>query len=333
MVFTQATDFWRLSWLAGPAVLLAALAAALWPAGPPEDASQPQPDSVQAGRAQAPAPAGALPLDVRAGPLEAALRQAPPRCPLQTLEVALGSQPARPACVDTTRISQTGNVRSYLAAGSGHAAWALRVEVAGGSLMRVTLRAGDGAVYACEGEACRGLQWAHQGTRGLRSLQLDAVKLVQVGSAPAAEAAVSGRLDIPSDDAFTAPACDGAAVSLHAPDGSAQRFCGQGGAGVELTDAGFYTYRFEDAEGRSLAISVDAEQRVSEVRYGPWSCRGTACSGATASSVAPGREWAERSFHFGRTPLFGGGAGPDGRALAPALFIEGSLMLPATGEP
>lgn len=311
------------TWLALLAVGLAAAAAVLWPASPPP--------------ADPPGAAPGLPATVRvvvADPAQppvapAALPPPAAACPLQRVEVSAAGRPARVACLDATRISQTGNVRSYLAAGSGHAAWALKVDMAAGRLLAVRLREGGGAEYACDGESCQGLQWSGQGHRGARSLRLERVALVQAGLPGQPAASVSGQLEIPAEDAFSAPGCEGPAVLLRAPDGRAHRFCGQGGAGVELTDAGSFTYRFEDAEGQTLAVSVGADQQVAEVRYGPWACRAAACAGATASSVSPGGEWSGRSFVFGQTPLFGAAEAAGGRAAVPQLVLDGSLALPS----
>ena len=326
----QASAFRRVSRLALLAVGLAAAAAVFWPAGPqPAEPAEPSSAAVQDLAPTAAAVVVALP-QAPAGPAGRHTPRSPaPACPLQRLEVAAAGQPAVVACVDATRLSQTGNVRSYLAAGSGHAAWALKVDVAAGRLLAVRLREGSGAEYACEAEACQGLQWSGQGGRGGRSLQLERVALARAGTSGQPEVNLTGRLEIPAEDAFSAPGCDGPAVMLRSPDGRAHRFCGQGGAGVELTDAGGFTYRFEDAEGQTLAVSVDADQRVAEVRYGPWACRAAACTGATASSVAPGGEWSGRSFLFGHTPLFGSADAADARAAVPQLVLDGSLALPS----
>lgn len=330
MQVRQALLVRRVSRLALLAVGLAAAAAVLWPAGPerldpPGPASAALPGNVPTAAALAEALPRAVEVSVGLAPPP----QPAPACPLQRLEVAAAGEPARIACLDATRISQTGNVRSYLAAGSGHAAWALKVDMAAGRLLAVRLREGGGAEYACEGDACQGLHWASQGHRGVRSLELEQVVLARDGRLGTPGATVSGRLEIPAEDAFSAPGCDGPAVMLRSPDGRAHRFCGQGGAGVELTDAGGFTYRFEDAEGQTLAVSVDADQRVAEVRYGPWACRAAACTGATASSVAAGGEWSGRSFLFGHTPLFSTADAAEARAAVPQLVLDGSLTLPS----
>ncbi|HSI61138.1 MAG TPA: hypothetical protein VLA16_26510, partial [Ideonella sp.] len=108
---------------------------------------------------------------VRAAPAQAAQlaatpREAAPACPFQQLEIALaGAAPLR-ACVDATRVQQNGGVRSYGAAGSGTAGWALQVDVAGGAVLKASLQAGDGRRFGCEGGACAGLGLGRHDARG-----------------------------------------------------------------------------------------------------------------------------------------------------------------------
>lgn len=253
-------------------------------------------------------------------------------CPIQSVRIAVAGAPPQVVCVGTTRVRQLGSVRTYEVQAGGVEGWVLQVDVAGGELVKAGLAARDGRRYTCEAAQCSGLSLGRHDTRGVRSVTLEGLVMARAAAAAdpadstAQTAQVSGRLSVPSDDQVPGLACTGPSVSISAPDGSMQKFCGQGGAGFEVADDGSRHYRFQDHEGQTLTVSVAPDQRVSSVQFGAFACRGSACGGASTNTAQPGNDMAERSFYFGRTPL--GDATAPARS-TPALIVDGTLVMPA----
>lgn len=310
----------RLALLLAAAALAAALAGwAAWQ----QPAAQPVP-------APAPQPASAAVPTVAVGPAASQVAIAPPRCALQSLALTpAGGEPAT-VCMDATRVHQTGSVRRYEIGAADADGWTLAVDTVQRRATRVTLQARDGRRYACETSRCAAAVQVDERASGqARALVLSGLRLATVGATPAGtapELRLDARLAIPPEDSLPGLACSEAGVTMQAADGSAQRFCGQGGSGVELADDGQRRYRFEDHEGRTLRIDVDAAERVTAVDWAGHGCRGAACSGAATQSAEPANALAQRRFSFGRTPLYAGAG-----STRPTLVLDGTLVMP--GQP
>ncbi|BAL95381.1 hypothetical protein RGE_20400 [Rubrivivax gelatinosus IL144] len=303
------------------ALLLAATAAAAlagWAAWQrPSGAPVPAPETAVP---RTPAPEAIAP------PAPALVAAAPPRCALQSLVLTpAGGEPAT-VCMDATRVQQTGSVRRYEIGAADADGWRLAVDTVQRRATAVTLRARDGRRYACEAGACAAAVQVDERASGqARALVLSGLRLAAVGATPA-ELRLDARLAIPPEDQLPGLACSEAGVTMQAADGSSQRFCGQGGSGVELADDGQRRYRFEDHEGRTLRIDVDAAERVTGVDWAGHGCRGAACTGVGTHSAEPANALAQRRFSFGRTALY---AGTD--HARPVLVLDGTLVMP--GQP
>lgn len=297
-------------------------------------------------------PARTVLVDAAPADAEAALVDC--RAPMQALTLALGPGAPLTVCAGATQVRQMGSMRSYLAQDGGRQ-WVLQVDTAGGEVLRVALQGRDGRAYACEGSDCAGVTLGRHDARGTRQVTLRSVALraggvtaeigaeaassaeargptastgtAGAGTADAARAMVSARLAVGADDQLPGLACTGPTVAISAPDGASQKFCGQGGAGFDIADDGTRTYQFQDFEGRTLAVKLDAQHVITRVSYGPYACEGTACTGASMSAAEPDNDAAERSFFFGRTTLFEAG----GSSKRAGLQLNGSLVL--QGQP
>ena len=244
--------------------------------------------------------------------------------------------------MDHTRVQQNGSVRSYIVNAGSADGWALQIDMADRQLLRASLSSRDGREFTCETSTCQGQATLGRATVGsAASLRLLRLRLLRT-SAPDSRAPVAGAeplsgsliiqasLRIPAEDQLPGLACTGPSVAISSADGSVHRFCGQGGSGIELADDGQRHYRFQDHEGRTLAIAIDKAERVVGVSMDQHACIGSACTGASSSSAEPGNDLAERSFFFGRTPLFEGGrAGSQGATRPPARLLEGTIVMPA----
>lgn len=307
--------------LAAAALVAVALGLALTdPDGGPPTAARP---AAAAAPAQVPAqpPLAA----VGTGPIAATaadVAPGPAPCPLQSMQLALPGAPVRTVCMDATVVQQTGSVRSYVVRAGDAQGWTLTIDMVERSVAGVSLQARDGRTFRCERPDCVGdVALSASGTAATGHITLRDLRLAGPG-----EAILHASLRVPSDEQVPGLACTGPSTTISAPSGAAHRFCGQGGAGVEIADDGQRHYRFQDHEGRTLAITIDAEQRVTRIAWGGHACQGRACSGASTSSTDPANDLAERSFFFGRTALFEQGAGT---AAKPALILDGSLVVPA----
>lgn len=322
-------------WVKVAAAVLAAAAAGVGVVRLGDPTPDPIPQAPAPATATAPAPAvPAAPVAV-AAPVVAEATTAP-ACPIQSLQLALDGQPARTVCMDATLLQQSGSVRSYVVRAGDADGWNLQVDLVERAVHSVVLRARDGRSYQCAGSGCAG-RAVVRGTSpgGVGTLALQNLRLAPARSAAAAATAGAGlavihaSLRVPSDDQVPGLACTGPSATLSAANGTLHRFCGQGGAGVELADDGQRTYRFHDHEGRMLVIALDAQQRVMGVAWEGHACRGEACRGVSTSSVDPDDALAERSFHFGRTELVRGTGDP--RADRPpetTIVLDGTLVMP-----
>lgn len=321
-----------LHWALAAAAMVAAAAAGIGLARLGDDAPAPAVPAPMA------APAATLPAAAatpsRAVPTAVAPEAAVPAtaCPLQSLQLALDGATARTVCLDATVLQQTGSVRTYALRAADAQGWSLRIDTAERAVLSITLQARDGRAYVCRGLQCTGqaslleAPGAGAGQIVLRDLQLAAQASLPKAPQPAAAAGVavvSARLAMPSDDQTPGLGCPGPGISIGNGSGAARRFCGQGGTSVELADNGHLVYRLQDHEGRTLAIAVDAQQRVAGVSWEGRSCEGARCSGASTSSTDPSDAMAERSFFFGRTVLF------DAGKATPAVVLDGTLLVPA----
>ena len=314
--------------VAGALALAAALAWWAWPAPPVTGAAPPaRPPTAAPPRPPAAPPATppatpALPQPTRPG-VPATTRWAA-ACPLQSLQITEPGAAPRTVCMDATQLQQTGSVRSYLVRAGDSQGWQLRVDTVERALHQVLLQACDGRQLGCQADDCgTQVQLRSRPTGGAGTLELQGLRL----AGPGGPVVLHGQLRLPADDQLPGMGCSGPALTLGSADGTLRRFCGQGGAGVEIADDGTWHYRFHDHEGRTLRVSVDTAQRVVAVQWPGAACRGSACSGVsvstpTSSPATPPDPLAERSFFFGRTVL----AGADGQ---PMLVLDGSLHMPA----
>ncbi|MDT7838411.1 hypothetical protein [Aquabacterium sp. OR-4] len=298
----------------------------------------------------APAPASAAPRPPGPGAVVAAALPAPPAlavavpaaaaaadaCPLQSMQLSFGQQAGRRVCMGSTVLQQSGSVRSYLVQAGDAEGWRLRIDLVERRVHAVSLSARDGRAYGCAAPDCPGGVVVSQAAGGAGQLTLRQWPLAPAatarapvdGAAPAVQLDASLRL--PSDEQVPGLACTGPSLSLRSADGAVRRFCGQGGAGVEITDQGLRQYRFHDHEGRTLMVAVNADQRVVAVAWQGLACQGNACSGASTAAAEAGNDLAERSFFFGRTALFDTQAPRQaGTAAVPALIVDGTLVMPA----
>ena len=281
--------------------------------------------------AAAPAPPAAVP-----APTVAAAATPPVSCPIQAMQLALDGAPPRTVCMAATLLQQTGSVRTFDVRAGDAEGWALRIDMADRSVMKVQLTARDGRTYACEAPGCAGrVEVVPPAAAGAGRIAVQDLRLApsSVARPPAAAvpagAVLQASLRVPPDEQVPGLACTGPSATLASASGAAHRFCGQGGAGVEIADDGQRIYRFQDHEGRTLAITVGAEQRVVGVTWDGHACRGAACSGASTTSADPADDLAERSFHFGRTRLVEAGANAAAGGGRPPLILDGTLVMPA----
>lgn len=300
--------------------------------------AQPMPPTRPAAASAPRVIAVATPAVARVAPAASASATAVVVCPLQSLSLASampqGGTAAKTVCMGSTLVQQTGDVRSYLVGAGDADGWTLRVDMVERRLFAAALQARDGRRYACESAQCAGSATLTQ-ANAAQTLSLRGLRLVMrspAGSSATAATAEAGaftlsaELRVPADDQVPGLACIGPSVSIATAGGAGRNFCGQGGAGVEIGGDGIQTYRFQDLEGRSLAVAVDAGQRVVGVELEPYSCKGAACAGASTTSAEPDNPLAERSFYFGRTALFDGGTSGNAR---PGLVLNGTLLLPS----
>lgn len=311
--------------LAGAGVVVALLVG--WMLGAPADDAPPQAAPAPAVAILPAVPAadtGARPADLAATLPERGAGPAPPPCAIHGLQLTPpgGGAPAT-VCFAAAQVQQNGDVRSYRFGAGDAQGWTLRIDTVAQGLHRAELQARDGRRHGCEAPRCdvAGLSIERRGSAAPGRLRLEGLRLAAAAPAAVGEATLDGSLRLPPDDALPGLACIGPALTMRAPDGASGRFCGQGGAGVEIADDGGRHYRFQDYEGRTLLVHVDASQQVVGVAWGGAACRGPGCLGASTTSARPGDDLAERSFFFGRTALLDGG----GR---PMLILDGSLVLP-----
>lgn len=332
--------------LAGPATLLALVGGAVWwtlpdtmsppttgqPTAPVEAAPSgpvwagPTPPPVAAPRASTD-PASHPIATAPTGPKSEATTAS--ACARQQLGLRLDGA-ARPFCIDRVDVRLSGNLRRVQAEGSGRTAPRLQVDLVAGAVVQVVLSTGDGRAWSCIGAGCAPARLAPPNEHGARDVWLDGLALVPEAAArvpaAAAPAMLAGALALPADEAVAGLGCEGPALRALDAGGGRSRWCGQGGAGVEVTAEGRRRYEVQDHDGRTLAITVDASERVVRVEADGARCVGAGCTGVTTTSPDPADVLAERSFLFGRTPLTRPG---QAAGSAPALVLDGLLTLPA----
>lgn len=247
----------------------------------------------------------------------------PANCPLQSMTLARDGVPPQTICMDATRVQQSGSVRSYVVQPGDAQGWTLQLDLVERRLLSASLKARDGREHACPSGQCQGsVELVRSG-----AAQRLSVRGLRLPTGDSGTVVISAELRVPSDEQVPGLACVGPRVSIAAPDGTAEKFCGLGGAGVEIADDGRRHYRFQDHEGRTLTVSVNGEQQVVAIDFAPFGCRTPHCRGASTSSAEPDNPLAERSFFFGRTALSEGSAtesrGPGG------VVLDGSLVMPS----
>jgi hypothetical protein len=312
-------------------LVLAGLVWLAWPASPPADpAKGPAPQAfpwgqvpLQVAGEQAPAPADSAMAD-GAEPMPAT------PCNSQVLHVRLGSAETTSACVSHTQVHQNGSVRSFEVQGEDQQGWTLKVAIAGQRVMSVHAHNSADAAFHCGGgdaeHACSAVSLSRADRRGERRLVLADQTLAGTSGGTTASLRVRAALLVPADDQIAGLACDGPSVFVGAAEGARQKFCAQGGAGIEFADDGKLRVQFHNHEGEALAIALSAEGALERVEFGPYACAGQACSGASASVAVSDDPLAERQFFFGHTVLTRTGATtsqPD------TLSLDGNLTLAA----
>jgi len=258
----------------------------------------------------------------------------PPAAACREQRLSLHAPPASwQECVSGTRVSQSGDVRSYLVSAEDADGWTLRVARGGGMILEATLSSPSRGVFRCasdHGRRCAGILVSERDALGARVLSLRGVRF-QARTAAGAEDAkadslfVDGTLSIPADESDPVLACAGATVQVVHADRRRFAFCPAGGAGVALSDDGtrrIYTLR--DLEGESLLIGLDGAGRVDGVTYGDIGCAGSACGGVATQRERPDPQTGEstRSFRFDGTALWRAGEG------APAATLQGTAQAP-----
>jgi hypothetical protein len=326
-------------WLRVAAAVLAAAAAGIGLSRLIEEGPAPQKPVAQAPTTQAVAvQASKADVDTPAVPVAATDVV---ECPIQALTIAIDGGEARAVCMDATLVQQSGSVRTYLVKAGGAEGWTLRIDMVERAIQSASLEARDGVEYACGAARCLGrVTLDGQQPGGAWTLSVSDLRLLgrtprnaSIDSIDTGLAVINARLTVPSDEQVPGLACTGSSVAIRATDGSTRKFCGQGGAGVAIAEDGHRSYHFQDHEGRTLTVAVNAEQRVIGVKLDNYGCQGNACGGASTSSSAPDNDLAERTFFFGRTVLtqvgtiVASGGGP-----RPGLTLDGTLVMPGSGE-
>lgn len=295
----------------------------------------------------APAPRAAAVQPTAAVAVPAAAEAAAPavHCPYQQLELAIaGARPER-ACVATTRVSQSGDLRSYELDPQGLSGWRLRIDSGDGAVLAAVLTAPGRGTFRCDGSACTGFMIGARDAHGGRTIEIDRAVLTrgdrggedsgeggrgestaqaQAGRDATAPAtlALSARLQVPGDQLEPTLACDGPSIAIVERAGAVLTLCPSGGGSVVLRADGGRVYGLRGPAGDTLQVGVDSSGVVDLIELEDLACRGTACSGATTQ---PGDD---PQAEGGRRFQFSGASLSDGRAGGRRATLDGSAVLP-----
>lgn len=311
---------WLLLLLPVLAVLLVAVGTNLWrdqpsPAPVPAVAVSPRgPDvAVRVGLPMQPG------VRIDAGGTAAPGKPALQTCPYQQLDLVTAHGKVQRACVATTRMLQSGDLRSYVLEPQGVSDWTLRVDSGDGRVMAASLSAPGRGDYRCEEDTCAGFSIGPRDVHGGRTLVVSrAVLMAEDGVAMH----LSASLKAPGDQQDADLACNEPGIAIVERSGAVLTLCPSGGGGVVRLEHERRLYSLRGAAGDTLLVGVDAGGAVDFVQIGALECQGLACSGATTQ---PGDDPASES---GRRFSFSGTTVTDGLRGGAAALLNGSAVLP-----
>lgn len=311
---------WLLLLLPVLAVLLVAVGTNLWRDQAPRVA-------VPAVAALHPGPAAAMPVvlpnrpSVRADGRGTAASARPSlvTCPYQQLDLVAADGTAQRACVATTRVLQSGDLRSYVLEPQGVSDWTLRIDSGDGRALAASLSAPGRGNYRCEEDTCTGFSIGPRDAHGGRTLVVSqAVLTADDGAAMR----LSASLKAPGDQQDADLACSEPGIAIVERSGAVLTLCPSGGGGVVRLEHERRIFSLRGSAGDTLLVGVDAAGAVDFVQIGALECQGLACSGATTQ---PGGDPASES---GRRFSFSGTTVTDGLRGGAAALLNGSAVLP-----
>lgn len=240
-------------------------------------------------------------------------------CPYQQLDLVPAHGKAQRACVATTRVLQSGDLRSYVLEPQGISDWTLRIDSGDGRVLAASLSAPGRGDYRCEEDTCAGFSIGPRDAHGGRTLIVNqAVLAAEHGTAMS----LSASLKAPGDQQDADLACSEPGISIVERSGAVLTLCPSGGGGVVRLEHERRIFSLRGAAGDTLLIGVDATGVVDLVQIGALECRGVACSGVTTQ---PGDDPASES---GRRFSFSGTTVSDGLRGGAAALLNGSAVLP-----
>ncbi|QAZ40715.1 hypothetical protein C1M51_15480 [Methylibium sp. Pch-M] len=240
-------------------------------------------------------------------------------CPYQQLDLVPANGTVQRACVATTRMLQSGDLRSYVLEPQGVSDWTLRIDSGDGRVMAASLSAPGRGDYRCEEDTCAGFSIGPRDAHGGRTLGVSrAVLTAEDGAAMH----LSASLKAPGDQQDADLACNEPGVSIVERSGAVLTLCPSGGGGVVRLAHERRLYSLRGAAGDTLLVGVDAGGAVDFVQIGALECQGLACSGVTTQ---PGDDPSSES---GRRFSFSGTTVTDGLRGGAAAVLSGSAVLP-----
>jgi hypothetical protein len=274
-----------------------------------------------------PAPALALPalLLAQAGiraderATAAPAQPSPVSCPYQQLDLVPAHGKAQRACVATTRMLQSGDLRSYVLEPQGVSDWTLRIDSGDGRVLAASLSAPGRGDYRCEEDTCAGFSIGPRDAHGGRTL---VVSQAALAAEHGAAMSLSANLKAPGDQQDADLACSEPGISIVERSGAVLTLCPSGGGGVVRLEHERRIFSLRGAAGDTLLVGVDAAGVVDFVQIGALECQGLACSGVTTQ---PGDDPASES---GRRFSFSGTTVTDGLHGGAAALLNGSAVLP-----
>ena len=311
---------WLLLLLPVLAVLLVAVGTNLWRDQAPRVA-------VPAVAALHPGPAAAMPVVLPNRPgvradgrgTAASARPSLVTCPYQQLDLVVPNGTAQRACVATTRVLQSGDLRSYVLEPQGVSDWTLRIDSGDGRVLTASLSAPGRGEYRCEEDTCAGFSIGPRDAHGGRTLVVSqAVLTADDGAAMR----LSANLKAPGDQQEADLACSEPGIAIVERSGAVLTLCPSGGGGVVRLEHERRIFSLRGSAGDTLLVGVDAAGAVDFVQIGALECQGLACSGATTQ---PGGDPASES---GRRFSFSGTTVTDGLRGGAAALLNGSAVLP-----
>lgn len=240
-------------------------------------------------------------------------------CPYQQLDLVAADGTAQRACVATTRVLQSGDLRSYVLEPQGVSDWTLRIDSGDGRALAASLSAPGRGDYRCEEDTCAGFSIGPRDAHGGRTLVVSqAVLTADDGAAMH----LSASLKAPGDQQDADLACSEPGIAIVERSGAVLTLCPSGGGGVVRLEHERRIFSLRGSAGDTLLVGVDAAGAVDFVQIGALECQGLACSGATTQ---PGGDPASES---GRRFSFSGTTVTDGLRGGAAALLNGSAVLP-----